>query len=451
VWSREDWFISTTQRFPGPPSIMAVAEGGPVLGIGIDWAEEFHDIALGTLEKGVIQEFRIDHGPAGVAALIERALRLEPDPAEVRVVLETRHGLLVEALVDAGFTVVPVNPDVVARRRGPARKKVDAEDARICCLLALDRHAALKTLIPHGQIGGELRAIGRDDERAARDQRRLLNRLRADLQTTYPAALVLAGKDLGAPTVLRLLERWPTQPELAKASREELVEFARLGRHGWPEKFTDRVTAALTAPSLPTRDYLVRAKAAGIRLAAVQLLALHEARRGWEQRMAELLLGGPRSGRDHTVTDPDPGKAFPGGEIYLSFPGLGDRLAARVAGEIGEHINQFDCPSGLQCYAGSAPVTRRSGKSDFVVARRLAHNHYLGSAVHQWAFCSLTRSGWAREFYDQKITAGKSHHNALRALSNRWLEVLWHCLTKGVLYDEAVHVANRNRARGHAA
>jgi hypothetical protein len=44
---------------------------------------------LGTLEKGVVEQFRIDHGPAGVAALIERALRLEPDPAEVRVVLET--------------------------------------------------------------------------------------------------------------------------------------------------------------------------------------------------------------------------------------------------------------------------------------------------------------------------------------------------------------------------
>ena len=94
-----------------------------MLGIGIDWAEEFHDIALGTQEKGVIEQFRIDHGPAGVAALIERALRLEPDPAEVRVVLETRHGLLVEALIDAGFTVVPVNPDVVARRRGPAGRR----------------------------------------------------------------------------------------------------------------------------------------------------------------------------------------------------------------------------------------------------------------------------------------------------------------------------------------
>jgi transposase len=451
VWSREDWFISTTQRLPGPPRIMFAAEGGSVLGVGIDWAEEFHDIALGTQEKGVIEQFRIEHGPAGVAALIAKCLALEPDPAEVRVVLETRHGLLVEALLDAGFTVVPVNPDLVARRRGPARKKDDAEDARICCLLALDRHVTLKVLVPHGELGGELRAIARDDERAARDQRRLLNRLRADLTSTYPAALALAGGDLGAPTVLRLLERWPTQPELAAASREELASFARANHHGWPDKFADKVVAALAAPSLPTRDYLVRAKAAGIRLAAIQLLALHEARRGWQQRMTELLLGGRRSGRDRTVKEPDPGNAFPGGAIYLSFPGLGDVLAARVAGEIGEHISQFDTPNALQCYAGRAPVTRRSGKSDFVVARRLAHNRYLGDAVHQWAFCSLTKSGWAREFYDSKIAAGKSHHNALRALGNRWLEILWHCLIKGVPYDEDIHVANRNRALGRAA
>ena len=280
---------------------------------------------------------------------------------------------------------------------------------------------------------------------------KLLLAMALGLATVFPSGHALAGKDLGAPTVLRLLQRWPTQPELAEASREDIEAFARAGRHGWPDRFADRVAAALAAPSLPTRDYLVRAKAAGIRLAAVQLLALHEARHGWEQRMAELLLGGPRTGRDHTVKDPDPGKAFPGGEIYLSMPGLGDLLAARIAGEIGEHITQFTSPAGLQCYAGSAPVTRRSGKSDFVVARRLAHNHHLGNAVHQWAFCSLLRSGWAREFYDGKIAAGKNHHAALRALSNRWLEVLWHCLTKDVLYDEAVHVANRNRALGHAA
>lgn len=45
--------------------------------------------------------------------------------------------------------------------------------------------------------------------------------------------------------------------------------------------------------------------------------------------MGELLHGAPRHGRAKTPKDPDPGKAFPGGEIYLSMPGLGDRLAAR--------------------------------------------------------------------------------------------------------------------------
>ncbi|MEV6258850.1 hypothetical protein ACIHAX_36955 [Nocardia sp. NPDC051929] len=30
--------------------------------------------------------------------------------------------------------------------------------------------------------------------------------------------------------------------------------------------------------------------------------------------------------------------------------------------------------NALQCYVGTAPVTRRSGRSEFVVNRRLAHN-----------------------------------------------------------------------------
>jgi hypothetical protein len=418
-----------------------------VLGVGVDWAEAFHDVAIGRPGEGVIEQFRVEHGPAGVGRLVARCLALEPDPAEVRVVLETRHGLLVEALVDAGFTVLPVNPDLVARRRGPAKKKDDAEDARICCLLALDAYLDLRRLIPHGQTGTELRAIARDDERAARDERRIGNRLRADLLAVFPVAIDISAGDLSSVVFLRLIERWPSAAELATASGEELEAFARQARHGWPGRFAGQVTAALAVPRLAARPELARAKAGSIRLAAAQLLLLRAQRRDWERRMGELLLGAPRTGRDKTPKDPDPGKAFPGGEIYLSMPGLGDRLAARVAGEIGEHIEQYATPNALQCYAGRAPVTRRSGRSEFTIARRLAYNRHLGEAVQQWAFCSLTRSGWAREFYDAKTAAGDTHHAALRKLGNRWLEILWHCLHLGVCYDEATHAANRLRAR----
>jgi len=422
-----------------------------LLGVGIDWAGSFHHVALGVPGKGVIEQFRVDHGPAGVQRLIARCLELEPDPAEVRVVLETRHGLLAGALVDAGFTVLPVNPDLVARRRGPAKKKDDSQDARICALMALDAYLDLRQLIPHGEIGTELRAIARDDERAARDERRIGNRLRTGLLAVCPAAIDIADGDLGAPAFLKLLERWLSAEALAAASRQEVEALARSARHGWPGRFTDRVAGAMAAPRLAPRPALARAREGSIRLAAAQLLAIRAQRRAWERRMGELLPGMPRYGRSKTPTDPDPGKAFPDGEIYLSMPGLGDRLAARVAGEIGEHYEQFATPNALQCYAGRAPVTRRSGRSEFTVARRLACNRPLGEAVQQWAFCSLTRSAWAMEFYDEKTAVGDSHHSALRKLGNRWLEVLWHCLHKGVCYDEAVHAANRKRNRPPAA
>jgi Transposase len=81
-----------------------------VLGVGIDWAEEFHLVALGRPDEGVIEVRRVDHSRAGVGALLRHIAKLEPDAAAVRVVIEARHGLLVEALVDAGFTVVAVNP-----------------------------------------------------------------------------------------------------------------------------------------------------------------------------------------------------------------------------------------------------------------------------------------------------------------------------------------------------
>ncbi|MGH8887744.1 MAG: transposase, partial [Egibacteraceae bacterium] len=71
----------------------------------------------------------------------------------------------------------------------------------------------------------------------------------------------------------------------------------------------------------------------------------------------------PRDGR---------GPAVPGGGIHLSLPGLGDLPAARTAGETGDAVEVSDSPNALQCCAGKAPVTRRSGKTELTAATRLA-------------------------------------------------------------------------------
>ena len=96
-------------------------------------------------------------------------------------------------------------------------------------------------------------------------------------------------------------------------------------------------------------------------------------------------------------------------------------------------------------------MTRRSGKRELLITRRLACNRHLADAVHKWAFASLRRSAWAKDYYNSQRDRGKDHHAALRALGNRWLEILWHCLQRQVPYNEAVHLANRTRALHPAA
>ena len=415
-----------------------------MLGVGIYWAEDAHVVALGSPDQGVFDVITVAHRPEAVNELLARIAALEPDPAEVRVVLETRHGLLAGKLVDAGYTVVPINPDLIGRRRGPARKEDDAEDARFACLLALDRFVALKPLFPHGEAAAELRAIARDDARAAKDQRRLLDRLPADLLAVFPAVIPIAGDDLGAPTFLKLIEKWPIAADLAQASRAEIEAFARSCRHGWSDRFADTVVTALETRQFTPRPALVRAKADTIRLYATQLLAIDQQRRTWERRMGQLLISHDRGGDM-------PGRTFTGGEVYLSMAGLGVCLAARIAGEIGDHPSQFDSPRALACCAGKAPVTRRSGKSELVVAKRLACNRYLDDAFQDWAFRSLRWSPWARDYYDELRARDKGHHAALRSLGVRWLTILWTCLNPGVLYDETLHQANRQRARQQLA
>jgi hypothetical protein len=75
----------------------------------------------------------------------------------------------------------------------------------------------------------------------------------------------------------------------------------------------------------------------------------------------------------------------------------------------------------LQRRAGTAPVTKASGRVR-VVAARFACNRFLRQALLMWALCSLRVSPWARAAYDRHRQAGKAHTAALRAVANRRLE-----------------------------
>ncbi len=62
-----------------------------------------------------------------------------------------------------------------------------------------------------------------------------------------------------------------------------------------------------------------------------------------------------------------------------------------VLAEIGDDRSRFQDAKGLKAYAGTAPITRASGRRH-AVTRRLVRNKRLCQAGYLWAFSLLTAS-----------------------------------------------------------
>ena len=128
-------------------------------------------------------------------------------------------------------------------------------------------------------------------------------------------------------------------------------------------------------------------------------------------------------------------RQHPSAGIYLSQPGLGPRLAARMLGEFGDDPHRYATAKGRKNYASASPTTRASGKKKTVMAR-YARNAWIADTIHGRAFCSLKASPGARAYYDELRTRGKSHSTALRQASSRLVGILHGCLESGTCYDE---------------
>jgi Transposase/Transposase IS116/IS110/IS902 family len=115
-----------------------------MLFVGVDWGEAHHDLCLLDQAGNLLAARRIADGLGGVGELHALVATHAEDPGQVVVGIETDRGLLVGALVAAGYQVYAVNPQVVSRYRGrhsSSRAKSDRGDAKVLAdLVRTDRH-----------------------------------------------------------------------------------------------------------------------------------------------------------------------------------------------------------------------------------------------------------------------------------------------------------------------
>jgi transposase len=148
---------------------------------GIDWANDHHDVLVLDEKGQQVGSLRISHTPQGLAKLntfLEQIIGTA-SKEQMACSIETTHGLLITALLEAGWPVYPVNPRTVDRRRGASGAKTDMIDAYLLAKTGRADFADLHRLAPDSEQVAELKLLTRDQDALIQMQTRLVNQLTA--------------------------------------------------------------------------------------------------------------------------------------------------------------------------------------------------------------------------------------------------------------------------------
>lgn len=405
-----------------------------MLYLGDDWAEAHHDIELQDEHGKVLTRRRLPEGVAGLSRLHELiADHLDDDdePESVLVGIETDRGGWVHALVATGYTVYAINPKQAARYRErftTSGAKSDPGDAHVLAEIVRKDREHHRVVAGDSERAEVVKTVARTHQTMIWTRQRQSNQLRSMLREFYPAALEAFGESLAGRDALAVLAIAPTPTAGRTLSRSRLVGVLRkAGRQRNLQTRAEEISTVLRAEQLGLSDALTEAYGISVR-SMVAVLTTMAAQTVALEAEVERCFG-----------------RHPDAEIITSQPGLGVVLGARVLAEFGDDKDRYADAKARRNYAGTSPITKTSGKQRVVLAR-YARNKRLADALHQQAFAALTASPGARAFYDHHRARGATHHQALRALSNRLVGILDGCLRHRTPYNETTAWAHRQPA-----
>lgn len=346
------------------------------------------------------------------------------DPEDlIPVAIETPRGLLVAAIRATGRPVHPINPMSVARyreRTSMSGKKSDHGDA-VTLANILRTDATQHRLLPaDSELANSITVLARAHQDATWRRTRAGNELRSLLREFFPGFLhTFADRPGGvsSPEARATLAIAPTPAKAARLSKPQIVAaLRRAGRCRGLAALAATIQQQLRIPQL--RQLTLVEDAFGIQTLA--LLATLDAECASLERLGEATAAAFNGHPDR--------------QIITSFVGLADLTGARVLAELDYERTRFADARALKAFAGSAPVTKASGRSTRVTHRHVKNNR-LAAVGFVWAFVAAGCDGPTRTHYLGRREHGDRHPAALRHLYKRMLGQLYHCLQTGQTYD----------------
>jgi transposase len=396
--------------------------------LGIDWADNKHDLCLIDPATGQREASVLPHSPQQIDEWAA-ALRARCGGRQVAVCLEQSRGPLIYALLKYDFiTLFPVNPKTLAKYReafAPSRHKDDPPDAEYLADLLLHHRERLRAWAPDDEQTRALRLLVEHRRRLVSDRTRTSNRLTSLLKCYFPQVLEWF-PDIRTEMVCDFLLRWPSLEALKRVRGETLMRFFRAHHSVRAETLRLRVGAIKRAVPLVTDRAVIASSVLLAKALAAQMKATLAAVREFDREIEQLCA------------------AHDDYELFASLPGAGPVYASRLTAALGRDRGRWHSADELSRLAGVAPVIERSGKSCWVRWRYFCPK-FLRQTFHEYAGESIKHSFWARAYYEQQRARGKSHHAAVRALAFKWVRIIFRCWQQRTPYDEVQYLESLRR------
>jgi transposase len=203
-----------------------------VIFVSVDWSEDHHDIEILDGDGGQLAARRVLHGVAGVAELHEFIAVHADDPSDVKVGIETDRGLIVQALVAAGYEVFAINPRVADRyrdRHAVSGKKSDALDARVLADIVRTNRHQHRPVAGDSDEAEELKMLARGHQSLIWSRTRHVLQLRSVLLEYFRAMVAAADGKVGTRDALYVLSVVPDPAATRRLTRAKLVMALRRG------------------------------------------------------------------------------------------------------------------------------------------------------------------------------------------------------------------------------
>jgi hypothetical protein len=403
-----------------------------MLFVGIDWSDRSLDFHARRAEGQELGSGRVKPNVAGLAELYEK-LEKHDAASEIAIAVETAQGAWVQALLDRGYAVYPVNPksaDSFREALSAAGNKSDRIDAKVLAMMLIALRDYIRPLRPDAPEIVGLRIACEDRNRLVEEHTAKLNELQAVVKIYYPAFLGLFG-GLQSATALEFLKQFPTQEQMLSLTPKKLRSWLKARKYPAVQRLPE-MEAHLQAPVLKVASHLQMSKANLIIYLAKSLLVLQA-----EIDARETDINGQLD-------------RLPEADWVRSLPGAGRTLAPAILACVGRDPERFIDVAEAQALMGTAPVTKASGGMRSVRFRRGCWK-FARRTLQLFADQSKKRCAWAKAYYDQQRAKGRKHHETLRSLAHKWLRIILALRRTGQCYDESVFTNSRTKRLSQAA